>query len=180
MFLKSRLSYHILIFFSLWSLISSSTCIFPPGWWPVPHHMRHSKLRCSRGPHENPCWLVDTIFFFFPFTMNRNCFLPCHFGQVLSDRGYDGATADLWSCGVVLFVLLAGYLPFDDPNLLTLYKKVSITPILEWPCLFSPLPRSFDVLTWCRYPQLSSRALHGCPFLRGSWSRGFLIPILWL
>lgn len=45
--------------------------------------------------------------------------------EVLNDRGYDGATADLWSCGVILFVLLAGYLPFDDPNLITLYKKIS-------------------------------------------------------
>ncbi|XP_077248994.1 CBL-interacting protein kinase 32-like isoform X1 [Tasmannia lanceolata] len=51
--------------------------------------------------------------------------------EVLNDRGYDGATADLWSCGVILFVLLAGYLPFDDSNLMTLYKKVSILPILN-------------------------------------------------
>ncbi|XP_050237557.1 CBL-interacting serine/threonine-protein kinase 3 isoform X3 [Mercurialis annua] len=46
--------------------------------------------------------------------------------EVLNDRGYEGATADLWSCGVILFVLLAGYLPFDDSNLMNLYKKVSI------------------------------------------------------
>ncbi|KAG6539175.1 hypothetical protein ZIOFF_004328 [Zingiber officinale] len=45
--------------------------------------------------------------------------------EVLNDRGYDGATADLWSCGVILFVLLAGYLPFEDSNIITLYKKIS-------------------------------------------------------
>ncbi|XP_074560476.1 CBL-interacting protein kinase 32-like isoform X1 [Curcuma longa] len=45
--------------------------------------------------------------------------------EVLNDRGYDGATADLWSCGVILFVLLAGYLPFEDSNIMTLYKKIS-------------------------------------------------------
>ncbi|PKA51576.1 CBL-interacting protein kinase 32 [Apostasia shenzhenica] len=45
--------------------------------------------------------------------------------EVLNDKGYDGTTADLWSCGVILFVLLAGYLPFEDDNVLTLYKKIS-------------------------------------------------------
>jgi 5'-AMP-activated protein kinase catalytic alpha subunit len=44
--------------------------------------------------------------------------------EVINDKGYDGATADLWSCGVILFVLMAGYLPFDDSNLMTLYKKI--------------------------------------------------------
>ncbi|XP_051142906.1 CBL-interacting protein kinase 32-like [Andrographis paniculata] len=45
--------------------------------------------------------------------------------EVLDDQGYDGATADLWSCGVILFVLLAGYLPFDDTNIMNLYRKIS-------------------------------------------------------
>ncbi|CAN6465563.1 unnamed protein product [Victoria cruziana] len=45
--------------------------------------------------------------------------------QVINDKGYDGSKADLWSCGVILYVLMAGYLPFDDSNLMELYKKIS-------------------------------------------------------
>ncbi|KAL8151285.1 hypothetical protein V2J09_021093 [Rumex salicifolius] len=44
--------------------------------------------------------------------------------EILANRGYNGATADIWSCGVILFVILTGYLPFDDRNLAVLYQKI--------------------------------------------------------
>lgn len=44
--------------------------------------------------------------------------------EVLSHKGYNGAAADVWSCGVILYVLMAGYLPFDELDLTTLYSKV--------------------------------------------------------
>ncbi|KEH34441.1 putative protein kinase CAMK-CAMKL-CHK1 family [Medicago truncatula] len=44
--------------------------------------------------------------------------------EVLAKRGYDGAKVDVWSCGVVLFVLAAGYLPFNDQNLMVMYRKI--------------------------------------------------------
>lgn len=44
--------------------------------------------------------------------------------EVLSRKGYDAAKVDIWSCGVILFVLMAGYLPFQDQNIMVMYKKI--------------------------------------------------------
>ncbi|KAK1287277.1 CBL-interacting serine/threonine-protein kinase 4 [Acorus calamus] len=44
--------------------------------------------------------------------------------EVLAMRGYDGARADAWSCGVILYVFIAGRLPFDDSNIGLMYRKI--------------------------------------------------------
>jgi serine/threonine protein kinase len=56
---------------------------------------------------------------------------------VINDKGYHGASADIWSCGVILFVLMAGYLPFDESNLMTLFKKIHRAEF-TCPSWFSP------------------------------------------
>nr|XP_043630554.1 CBL-interacting serine/threonine-protein kinase 7-like [Erigeron canadensis] len=44
--------------------------------------------------------------------------------EILRGKGYDGSQADAWSCGVILFNLLAGYLPFDDSNIPNMIRKI--------------------------------------------------------
>ena len=44
--------------------------------------------------------------------------------EILAKKGYDGVKVDVWSCGVILFALIAGYLPFNDNNITIMYRKI--------------------------------------------------------
>ena len=46
--------------------------------------------------------------------------------EVIAGTPYNGSASDIWSCGIILFALLAGRLPFDDDDLATLLEKVKI------------------------------------------------------
>ncbi|XP_072981145.1 CBL-interacting protein kinase 16 [Typha angustifolia] len=57
--------------------------------------------------------------------LHTQCGTPAYVApEVLRKKGYDGARADLWSCGVVLYVLLAGFLPFQHENVMRMYGKI--------------------------------------------------------
>ncbi len=61
---------------------------------------------------------------------------------MIAGKKYLGLNADIWSCGVVLFAMICGYLPFEDSNTPLLYKKI-IAGDYTLPKFVSPLARDF-------------------------------------
>ncbi|GAA5989892.1 hypothetical protein JCM10908_002365 [Rhodotorula pacifica] len=75
--------------------------------------------------------------------MATSCGSPCYAAPelVVQDGKYVGTAVDVWSCGVILYAMLAGYLPYDDDpnnpegdNINLLYKYILNTPLIfpDW------------------------------------------------
>jgi len=53
------------------------------------------------------------------------CGSPCYAApEMIAGKEYSGLKVDIWSAGVILFAMICGYLPFEDPNTRKLYKKI--------------------------------------------------------
>lgn len=57
--------------------------------------------------------------------LSTACGSPCYAPpEMVAGKQYVPQMCDLWSCGVILFALVCGFLPFEDPNTANLYKKI--------------------------------------------------------
>ncbi|KAM9589187.1 maternal embryonic leucine zipper kinase isoform 2-T2 [Morphnus guianensis] len=57
--------------------------------------------------------------------LNTCCGSPAYAApELIQGKAYIGSEADIWSMGVLLYALLCGFLPFDDDNVMVIYKKI--------------------------------------------------------
>ena len=58
-------------------------------------------------------------------TLKTACGSPCYAApEMIAGKKYVGTQVDSWSCGIILFALICGFLPFEDPDTTELYKKI--------------------------------------------------------
>uniref|UniRef100_A0A3Q7FBQ4 non-specific serine/threonine protein kinase n=1 Tax=Solanum lycopersicum TaxID=4081 RepID=A0A3Q7FBQ4_SOLLC len=80
--------------------------------------------------------------------------------EVLLRKEYDGKIADVWSCGVTLYVMLVGAYPFEDPDEPKDFRK-TINRILS---VQYSVPENIQISEECRH--LISRIFVGDPAQR--------------
>ena len=57
--------------------------------------------------------------------LSTPCGSPCYASpEMVCGNKYNGFRIDIWSCGIIIFAMICGYLPFEDPDNEILFKKI--------------------------------------------------------
>jgi len=58
-------------------------------------------------------------------TLKTACGSPCYAApEMIAGEAYSGKRVDIWSSGVILYAMICGFLPFEDPDTAKLYGKI--------------------------------------------------------
>ena len=72
-------------------------------------------------------------------TLKTACGSPCYAApEMIAGKRYHGLFSDIWSCGIILYAMTCGYLPFEDPDTNIVYKKI--------------LSGKFEIANWVSKP----------------------------
>ena len=73
--------------------------------------------------------------------LSTPCGSPCYASpEMVGGNTYNGFYIDVWSTGIILFAMMCGYLPFEDPDNEVLFKKI-LECKLHYPSHLSPLAK---------------------------------------
>jgi serine/threonine protein kinase len=100
------------------------------------------------------------------------CGSPCYASpELLAGQGYDGRSNDLWSCGVVLYTMVSGQLPWNERNQTRLFTQIQKGDY-KVPEFISPectdLIRKLMVVNWRERITIGEALQH--PFLTGGFA----------
>ena len=57
--------------------------------------------------------------------LKTGCGSPCYIPpEMIKEEGYDGAKSDIWSAGIILYLMLCGHLPFYEEDNQLMYDKI--------------------------------------------------------
>ena len=76
------------------------------------------------------------------YLLSTPCGSPCYASpEMVSGKKYNGFCIDVWSTGIILYAMLCGYLPFEDPQNEVLFRKIMKCK-LEYPNFISSNAKS--------------------------------------
>ncbi|KAJ3437878.1 protein kinase [Anaeramoeba flamelloides] len=97
--------------------------------------------------------------------------------EVIRGKGYDGKKSDIWSCGVILYALLCGKLPFDQSDYNDLFLNISLGEY-EFPSFLGELEKDLisKMLVVDSEKRISIKEIKRHPWFTFNFPKNYLPP----